>query len=180
MRLDSAPAAAGNGPQTLGMRFTLIDRVTDLQPGARITAIKNLSLAEEYLADHFPGFPVMPGVLMLEALTQTGAWLIRATEDFAHSTVVLKQAQQVKFANFVEPGQRLILTAEITAQDTRETKLKAQAVVDGNTAVSARLVLERYNQADGDPSREEADVLVKQKLRELFALLYRQPQPAGP
>ena len=45
--------------------------------------VKNLSLAEEYLSDHFPGFPVMPGVLMLEALTQAGAWLVRELEDFA-------------------------------------------------------------------------------------------------
>ncbi|HWC90817.1 MAG TPA: beta-hydroxyacyl-ACP dehydratase, partial [Pirellulales bacterium] len=77
----------------------------DLQPGVRITTIKSLSLAEEYLADHFPRFPVMPGVLMLESLTQTGAWLVRASEDFAHSMVLLKEARNVKFANFVVPGQ---------------------------------------------------------------------------
>ena len=64
------------------MRFVLIDRIIDLQPGQSLVAIKNLSLAEEYLADHFPGFPVMPGVLMLEALTQAGAWLIRDMENF--------------------------------------------------------------------------------------------------
>ena len=52
------------------MRFVLIDRITEINPGQSLTAVKNLSLAEEYLADHFPGFPVMPGVLMLEALTQ--------------------------------------------------------------------------------------------------------------
>lgn len=60
------------------MRFTLVDKVVELEPGRRIVAIKNLSLAEEYLADHFPGFPVMPGVFMLEAMTQASAWLIRA------------------------------------------------------------------------------------------------------
>ena len=64
------------------MRFHLVDRVLELEPGERIVAIKNLSLAEEYLADHFPGFPVMPGVLMLEAMTQAAAWLVRASEDF--------------------------------------------------------------------------------------------------
>ena len=56
-------------------------------PVKSLVAVKNLSLAEEYLADHFPGFPVMPGVLMLEALTQAGAWLVRDMEDFAHSVV---------------------------------------------------------------------------------------------
>ena len=52
------------------MRFTLIDRITELKPGVSITAVKGLTLAEEYLQDHFPRFPVMPGVLMLEAMFQ--------------------------------------------------------------------------------------------------------------
>ena len=155
------------------MRFTLIDRVIDLEPGARIVAVKNLSLAEEYLADHFPGFPVMPGVLMLEAMTQAAAWLVRVSEDFAHSTVVLKEARNVKYGNFVEPGQTLTITAEILGQDDREVKIKAQGAVDGKQAVSARLVLERYNLADADPERAIADQVVVQKMRELLALLYR-------
>jgi 3-hydroxyacyl-[acyl-carrier-protein] dehydratase len=157
------------------MRFTLLDRITELEPGAKIVALKNLSLAEEYLADHFPGFPVMPGVLMLEAMTQAGAWLVRAGEDFAHSAVLLKEARNVKYASFVEPGQTLVITAEIQDQDDRLTRLKAQGTVDGASAVSARLVLERYNLADTDPSRAETDDIVRQQLRELFALLYRRP-----
>lgn len=161
------------------MRFTLIDRVVDLEPGARIVAVKNLSLAEEYLADHFPGFPVMPGVLMLEAMTQAAAWLVRVTEDFAHSTVVLKEARNVKYGNFVEPGQTLTITAEMLGQDDREVKIKAQGAVDGRQAVSARLVLERYNLADADPERAIADQVVIQKMRELLALLYRPATPAA-
>jgi len=161
------------------MRFTLIDRVVDLEPGARIVAVKNLSLAEEYLADHFPGFPVMPGVLMLEAMTQAAAWLVRVTEDFAHSTVVLKEARNVKYGSFVEPGQTLTITAEILGQDEREVKIKAQGAVDGKQAVSARLVLDRYNLADADPERAIADQVVVQKMRELLALLYRPTTPAA-
>src|SRR5688572_22009899 len=95
------------------MRFSLIDRIIELQPGVRIDTVKSLSLAEEYLADHFPSAPVMPGVLMLEALTQSCAWLVRASEDFAHSVVVLKEARSVKYASFVEPGKMLRITAEV-------------------------------------------------------------------
>lgn len=155
------------------MRFALVDRITDLEPGVRITAVKNLSLAEEYLADHFPGFPVMPGVLMLEAMTQAAAWLIRSGEDFAHSVVTLKEARNVKYGNFVEPGQTLVVTAEVLSQDPRETKLKAHGTVDGQPTVSARLTLERYNLEHENPARSEADAVIVQRLREMFAQLYK-------
>lgn len=155
------------------MRFTLVDKVVELEPGRRIVAIKNLSLAEEYLADHFPGFPVMPGVFMLEAMTQASAWLIRAGEDFANSQVTLKEARNVKYASFVEPGQTLVITAEVVSQDEHTTKLKAQGMVGDVQTVSARLVLERYNLADADPTKEVTDGVVRHKMRELFALLWR-------
>ena len=166
------------------MRFTLIDRIVELEPGQRIVAVKNLSMAEEYLADHFPGFPVMPGVLMLEAMTQAGAWLVRASEDFAHSIVVLKQARNVKYGQFVEPGQTLIVSAEIDKQTDRETKLKTRGLVDGRLTVVARLVLERYNLGQTDPARALTDEDVRQEMRALFSLLYKpsatpvEPSPA--
>ena len=165
------------------MRFTLLDRIIDLEVGKRIVAIKSLSLAEEYLADHFPSAPVMPGVMMLEALVQASAWLVRVSEDFAHSVVVLKQARGVKYANFVDPGQTLTVTAEITGQDARETKLKAQGTVNGAAAVSAKLVLERYNiagrdVADGDPAQAATDEYTIERLRHLLSLLWRR-EPAA-
>jgi 3-hydroxyacyl-[acyl-carrier-protein] dehydratase len=155
------------------MRFTLIDRIIELEPGVKIAAVKTLTLGEEYLADHFPRFPVMPGVLMLEAMTQAGAWLVRKSEDFAHSMVVLKQAANVKYGQFFEPGQTLTVLAEIVSQTDRETKIKAHGKVDGQLTVSARLVLERYNLAEQCPDREETDASLKQELREQFRLLYR-------
>jgi 3-hydroxyacyl-[acyl-carrier-protein] dehydratase len=165
------------------MRFTLLDRIVDLEVGKRIVAIKSLSLAEEYLADHFPSAPVMPGVMMLEALVQASAWLVRVSEDFAHSIVVLKQARGVKYANFVDPGQTLTVTAELTGQDERETKLKAQGTVNGAAAVSAKLVLERYNiagrdVADGDPTQAATDQYTIERLRHLLSLLWRR-EPAA-
>jgi 3-hydroxyacyl-[acyl-carrier-protein] dehydratase len=159
------------------MRFLLIDRIIEFQPSARITAVKSLTLAEEYLADHFPNFPVMPGVLMLEAMTQAAAWLIRISEDFDHSVIELKQANTVKYGQFVEPGQLLTVTAEIISQTDRETKVKAQGSVDGRTTVSGRLVLERYNMADQYPLEDGADELLRQEMRDLWPLLYH-PGPS--
>jgi 3-hydroxyacyl-[acyl-carrier-protein] dehydratase len=155
------------------MQFTLIDRIVELEPGVRITAVKSLTMAEEYLADHFPRFPVMPGVLMLEAMTQASAWLVRVSEDFAHSIVVLKQASNVKYGQFVEPGQTLCVTAEILKSGERETKLKARGTVNGRTTVGARLVLAKYNLADALPARAEIDRVTKEELRKTFSLLYR-------
>jgi 3-hydroxyacyl-[acyl-carrier-protein] dehydratase len=157
------------------MRFSLIDRIQELEPGVRIRAVKALSMAEEYLADHFPGFPVMPGVLMLEAMTQAGAWLVRASEDFAHSMVVLKEARGVKYGQFVEPGQTLEVVVEIASQTDRETVVKARGEVGGRMTVSGRLVLERYDLAEAHPQQAQTDALVKEQMRALFHLLYQPP-----
>jgi 3-hydroxyacyl-[acyl-carrier-protein] dehydratase len=153
------------------MRFTLIDRIIELVPGQRLTAVKTVSLAEEYLADHFPLLPVLPGVLMLEAMTQAAAWLLRSDEDFAYSIVVLKEARNIKYADFVEPGNRLTVTAEMTKCGPRDAEFKTQGVVDDKVCVSARLVLERYNLADDDPEEAEMDAYNKIKMRKLFATL---------
>ena len=157
------------------MRFLLIDRIVELEPGSKITAVKNLTMAEEYLADHFPQFPVMPGVLMLEAMTQASAWLIRVSEDFAHSMVVLRQANNVKYGQFVEPGQTLTVTVQILKQDERETKVKAQGTLDGRKTVSGRLVLARFNLAETDPQRAMIDEATKTELRKQLPLLYQPP-----
>lgn len=157
------------------MRFTLIDRITAIEPGKSITAVKNLSLAEEYLADHFPGFPVMPGVLMVEALVQTAAWWIRHEENFAHSTVLLKQARGVKFVNFLSPGRTLTVTAEFQGWDGNECSFKGSGTVDGASTISARLTLERLNLADRDPGLASADLVQVKAARELFAQLWSDP-----
>ncbi len=161
------------------MRFKLLDRIIDLKPGASITAVKGLVLAEDYLADHFPLFPVMPGVFMLEAMTQASAWLIRVSEDFQHSMVVLREARNLKYADFVAPGQMLTVTAELLNQTERETKLKVQGTVDGRTNVSARLTMGRYNLAEGNPARASADAHVLRQMRLQFGVLYRPIESAA-
>src|SRR5438128_4959006 len=98
------------------MRFNLVDEIRQLEPGRKIRAVKNLTLGEEYLADHFPTFPVMPGVLMLQTLVEAGAWLLRLTEDFRHSVVVLREAKNVKYGTFMDPGRQMQITAELVEQ----------------------------------------------------------------
>jgi len=162
------------------MRFSLVDRIEDLEPGVSITTIKCLTMAEEYLGDHFPGFPVMPGVLMLEAMTQAAAWLVRASEDFAHSLVLLKEARGVKYGQFVEPGQTLRVTAEIVSQTERETVVKARGAVDERVAVQGRLVLERRNLAETCPQHAPTDAALKRDARATFALLCQRTAEVAP
>jgi len=153
------------------MRFVLIDRILDLQPGRSLVAVKNLSLAEEYLADHFPGFPVMPGVLMLEALTQAGAWLIRETEDFAHSVIVLKGAKTIKYGSFVEPGRQLRLKVDVIERGERETSFKGEGTVDDQVMVRGRITLTRYNLRERNPALHQTDAAIVEGLRDLYATL---------
>jgi 3-hydroxyacyl-[acyl-carrier-protein] dehydratase len=153
------------------MRFVLIDRILDVQRGESLVAVKNLSLAEEYLSDHFPGFPVMPGVLMLEALTQAGAWLIRDMEDFAHSIIVLKQAKTIKYGSFVEPGRQLELRVNLVSHDARDASFKAVGTIDGQEMVKGRITLTRYNLRERSPGLHQTDAAIVAGLRDLYATL---------
>src|SRR5260370_22090399 len=108
----AGPLKVAPGKQ-LGMRFNLVDRIVEVTPGRAIQALKNLTLGEEYLADHFPTFPVMPGVLMLQALVEAGALLLRVTDDFRYSVIVLREAKNVKYGSFMEPGRQMKITVGV-------------------------------------------------------------------
>ena len=155
------------------MRFHLVDRILSVEPGKGLRAVKHLTLAEEYLADHFPTFPVMPGVLQLQALVEAGAWLLRLTEDFAHSVWVLREARGVKFGTLVAPGHRLHLSVELTKMDGATAKVKGRGEVDGVQAVSAQLVLAGYNLRDRDPKWADRDERLVRHLRARCDLLQR-------
>ncbi len=157
------------------MKFCLIDRIIELQPGVSIKAIKSLSLAEEYLQDHFPGFPIMPGVLQVEALVQTAAWLMRQTEDFAYSVVLLKEVKAVRFNNFVAPGQTLEVECTVQKREGRVYTFKANGSVAGSSTVNARLILEQFNLADHNPELGASDERRIARLRQQFATLYTPP-----
>lgn len=155
----------------------MLDRILFLEPGVRIQAEKQLRAEEEYLRDHFPRFPVMPGVLMLEALFQSAMWLVRSSEDFAHSVILLNEARNVKFAGFVEPGQVLCVEGELLKRDETTATVKAQGRVDGNPVVSGRLKLKLSNLSDRDPAHEPQDVYARYQMRKELERLSAVPQP---
>lgn len=161
------------------MHFSLIDKIDVLEPHKKIVATKSLSLAEEYLQDHFPKFPVMPGVLMIEAMAETAAWLIRQGEDFAHSMVLLREVKNVKFGQFLQPGQTLTLTATLLQEDDDSALFKADGSIEGQSRVRAQLVLTKYNLGDRNPSRKTTDRDVIEGLRRRFNNLWRGTEIGG-
>jgi len=153
------------------MRFNLVDRIVEVQPGRILRAVKNLTLAEEYLADHFPTFPVMPGVLMLQTLVEAGAWLLRLSSNYEHSVIVLREAKNVKYGSFMEPGKQMQVTVELVEQQNGLATFKGKGETEGSTTVSARLTLGCSNLRDRNPALRAADDRIVQHLRNQYSLL---------
>jgi 3-hydroxyacyl-[acyl-carrier-protein] dehydratase len=162
------------------MRFSQLDRIISLEKGKTITAVKCLSLSEEYLQDHFPRFPVMPGVLMLESLFQTSMWLVRASHDFKYSSVVLRETRSLKFQGFVQPGDSLLVVAEIKSVHGSLTNLKVSGTVDGKPATSGRLVVDTFNLAERDGLDSAIDDYRNHQFRSKFRRLCNQLDPENP
>ena len=154
------------------MRFILLDKVTELVPGKKIEAIKALSLAEEYLADHFPDFPVLPGVLIIEALVQSAAMLVRVTNNFAHSMIVLSEAHNVKYKSFVKPGNILRMSLAAKSIGTDEgSSFQGAAFIDDKPIVEARLKLAHFNLADKDKTLAPVDARIIEQMKKRARLV---------
>ncbi|MBL4699882.1 MAG: beta-hydroxyacyl-ACP dehydratase [Phycisphaeraceae bacterium] len=122
------------------MKFELIDKVIELD-ATRIVAAKNVTSAEEYLADHFPTFPVLPGVMMLETLVQAGRILLAKSMNTGDTPMIMAEARNIRYGNMVKPGQTLIV--EVTCKGKKDGKWQMVGIgkVDGNVAVQGKFAL---------------------------------------
>ncbi len=123
--------------------FLLIDRVLEMEIGKSITAIKNISINEPFFQGHFPGSPVMPGVLILEAMAQAAALLSFKTEGYAPSEIGVVYFAGIDGARFkkpVIPGDQLVVSIEIVRKMRGIWKYKARAEVDGGLVAEANLM----------------------------------------
>jgi 3-hydroxyacyl-[acyl-carrier-protein] dehydratase len=154
------------------MKFILIDRVTELEPGKRLAAVKSVSLAEEYLGDHFPAFPVLPGVLLLEGLIESASWLVRQKQDFANSMVLLETAKNVKYKSFAAPGMQIQYTVTATAIEDNTSSFKGIGSCGDEPIVEAKLVLRHFNLADDNPKLAHVDGTIVENLKQRWKLLY--------
>lgn len=154
------------------MRFQLIDRIDAHEPGKFLRGCKFLALGEEYLADHFPRFPVMPGVLMLQTLAEAGAWLWRATTGYRYTVIALREAKNVKYGSFMQPGRRMDVAVDLIKQDGAAATFRGKGSDDsGQQTVAAQFVLRGYNLADRGPAGVVADEQLKRHWQARWALL---------
>ena len=154
------------------MKFVLIDKVIDLQPAQSLTAVKSVSLAEEYLADHFPIFPVLPGVLLLEGLVESAAWLVRQHSHFAHSMVLLENARNVRYKSFAAPGMQSRYTVTAKAIEEAAGSFSGVGVCGDEEIVAAQFTLRCFNLADDNPKMAHVDGQVVEAMKQRWALLY--------
>ncbi|HTB99037.1 MAG TPA: 3-hydroxyacyl-ACP dehydratase FabZ [Terracidiphilus sp.] len=143
--------------------FLLIDRITEFEPKTRLVAIKNVTMNEPFFQGHFPGYPIMPGVLVVEAMAQAGGIIMmHELEDRHEKLVVFTGIEKAKFRRPVTPGDQLRIEVEVLAFRTRAGRIQGRATVDGKLACEATLtcqvvprVRERKPQGE-EPAAPEA------------------------
>ena len=123
------------------MYFSVIDKITAWAPGDWIRAEKHLRADEPFLPDHFPGTPVMPGVLTLEAMAQAGDWLVQSGRGAPPGRFCLQAARAVKFTRFARPGDTVTVFAKLVAEHEDGAELSCQAMVGDCVVASARMTL---------------------------------------
>ena len=155
------------------MKFELIDKIVELTPGERIVAVKAVSTAEEYLADHFPTFPVLPGVLMLETLVQAAAWLVRDAQDFASSVILLRESRNVTYKSFVRPGDLLRVEVNCRRLAQADSDFDGIGYCNREEAVKARFSLTHFRVGHGQESLEAIDKELVAEARARFERLRR-------
>lgn len=120
--------------------FLLVDRIVEIEPDRRIVGIKNVSVNESFFQGHFPDKPIMPGVLICEAMAQVGAILARCSDQPSSDNVfVLTGLDRVKFKHPVEPGDQLRIDLEIARRRKNYWRLASYATVDGRRVAEAEL-----------------------------------------
>lgn len=121
--------------------FALVDRIIDFVPGKSIVGIKNVSFNEPQFQGHFPGRPIMPGVLMVEAMAQVGGVLLRQMPDVPEGLFMFAGIDKVRFRRPVVPGDQLVITVELLSiKGRRFGKMRGRAEVEGQLAVEGELM----------------------------------------
>ena len=110
------------------MRFLMVDRILEYEKDKSAVGCKDVTMSEDFLADHFPRFPVMPGVMQLEAIVQLASWLVFVSSGFK-SKATLAELGAIKFREFVKPGEQMTMEVSFVSADSEGVTFKAQVRV---------------------------------------------------
>ena len=133
--------------------FLLVDRVTEVVPGVSVKAYKNVTINEPFFQGHFPGMPIMPGVLMLEAMAQAGCFIVLADDAYAEEVrkdrlFLITGVDKVRFRRPVHPGDRLDLECVLTRHRMMLWRMSARASVDGVLCAQAEMTAAMNRRGD--------------------------------
>jgi len=122
--------------------FLLIDRVIEVDQDKRLVALKNVSINEPFFAGHFPGAPVLPGVLTIESMAQAGAilGLLETKADLTKTLVYFMAIENAKFRRMIVPGDQMRITVEVLKRKAKVWKMKGEVLVDSELAAEATLL----------------------------------------
>lgn len=128
--------------------FLLVDRIEEVVPGEKAVGLKNVTVNEPFFRGHFPGEPIMPGVLILEALAQVGAVAVLSREEFRGRLVLFRGIDRCRFRRTVRPGDTLRLEVELVSFKGVVGKGKGRALVEGKVVASGELVFALAREGD--------------------------------
>lgn len=145
------------------MRWIFVDRFLELRKGKYAKAIKNVSMGEDHIHDHFPSFPVMPNSLIIEALAQTGGVLAGYSHEFKN-LVVLAKIEKATFHEMATPGDQLLLEAEIIEDREEGCRVSGRATVNGKILADVSILFANLDSSEIDVGAPENFVFTKQFL----------------
>ncbi len=150
------------------MRWIWIDRFVEFVSGKRASAVKNVSLAEEHLHDHFPGYPIMPPTLMIEGMAQTAGILVGESRDFADN-VILAKIRKAEFTDYPRPGDQIRYDAVIDSVDERATFTSGIVLNNGNPIGTVDLIFSHVKQGEKTLDLPEHNFVFTQQMMDLVA-----------
>jgi 3-hydroxyacyl-[acyl-carrier-protein] dehydratase len=173
------PLTINNQQSTIFMRWTWIDRFVSFEPGKSAVAVKNLSLAEDHFADHFPGFPVMPGPLILEGLAQTGGILVGAANHFEKNVVLAKMS--AKFHREAFAGEQLTYATTLLDLNDTGARVSGTASSGSELVAEAEIMFAHVSPAQLPPGLPDTKFVFSGELRHLLQMAesVSRSQPSG-